>query len=108
MFDEDTIAQLRGATLVAGSEEIGPIEEIYTYAAEDRPALASVRTDQATVLVPLPDAGLDDGSVTVGFDAETIASAPEPAGDTLTEEQFEAVYEHYGISDATMRDQSHP
>lgn len=109
MFDENSIAQLRGKTLVAGTDEVGEIDEVYTHSAEDRPALASVTTDAGSVLVPLPDADLgENGTVTVAFDADVVAGAPEASGDTLAEDEFEAVYEHYGISDSTMRDQSHP
>lgn len=108
-FNEETLAQLRGKTLVAGSDEVGEIDEVYAHSAEDRPALAAVSSEGRTVLVPLPDADLgENGTVTVPFDADAIAGAPEPAGDTLAEDEFEAVYEHYGISDATLRDQSHP
>jgi hypothetical protein len=40
----------------------------------------------------------------VAFDAETIAGAPEPSGDVIAEPEFERVYEHFGISDARMRE----
>ena len=41
-------------------------------------------------------------------DSATLAGAPGASGDALDEEEFEAVYEHYGISDATMRSHSQP
>lgn len=107
-FDEDTLAQLRGKTLVAGSDEVGDIDEIFSYAGEDRPALAAVSTESGTVLVPLADADLNDGTVSVSYEADVVAGAPSPAGDALSEDEFEAVYDHYGISDATQRSQSQP
>lgn len=108
-MDQEMLAQLRGKTLVAGSDEVGEIDEVYAHSGEDRPALAAVSTEGRTVLVPLPDADIgENGTVTVPFDAEAVSGAPEPGGDTLAEDEFEAVYEHYGIADATMRDQSHP
>lgn len=108
MFDENTIAQLRGKTLVAGTDEVGEIEEVFTHSGEDRPALVSVTTDNGSVLVPVPDADLSQGTISVPFGADVIAGAPAAAGDTLAEDEFEAVYDHYGIDDSTMRDQSHP
>lgn len=108
MTSEDTLAQLRGKTLYAGSEEIGAIEEIFTNAGADRPALASVSGPDGTVLVPLVDADLGGDVITVDYDADTVAGAPAPEGDTLEETEFEAVYSHYGISDATIRSQSQP
>ena len=48
----------------------------------------------------------DAEQVEVDFDADLVAAAPEPSGDALTEEDFEAVYAHYGIADATMREDS--
>lgn len=103
-MDEDTLAQLRGKTLSAGSEEIGTIDEIYTYTGADRPALALVDGS----LVPLADADVSGDGVTVDYDAATIEGAPGAEGDTLEEDEFEAVYSHYGISDATLRSQSQP
>ena len=62
------------------------------------------------MLVPLADADVDEdeGAVTVPYAADAVESAPSPAGEQLTEDEFEAVYAHYGISDADLRDQSHP
>jgi hypothetical protein len=44
----------------------------------------------------------------VPYDAEQVKAAPAASGDALTEDEFEAVYAHYGISDATQRSQSQP
>ena len=56
----------------------------------------------------LGDGEADGDRVVVPYDAETVKAAPVASGDELTEDEFEAVYDHYGISDATQRDQSHP
>ena len=108
MSNEEELAQLRGKTLSAGSDEIGAIEEVFTNAGADRPALASVAGPDGTVLVPLVDADLTTDVISVDYDADTVAGAPAPDGDTLEEDAFEAVYTHYGISDATIRSQSQP
>jgi hypothetical protein len=108
MLDENAIAALRGAQVVAGTDEVGTVEEVYTHSWDDRPALLAVTTDGGTALVPLPDGDVDPdaGRVEVPFSAEQVTGAPEPSGDTLTEVDFEAVYAHYGIADATMREDS--
>ena len=104
-FDEETLAQLRGKTLVAGSDEVGEIEEVYAHASEDLPALVVVDGK----LVPLPQVEVTDGQVNVPFGADAIAGAPAPSGDVLAEDEFEQVYAHYGIADASLRaDTGHP
>lgn len=107
MLDEEQIAQLRGIKLVAASdEEVGPIEEVYTHSWDDRPALVAVTLEDGSVLVPVSAYDVEDDRLVVDYEASVITNAPSPGTDTLTEEDFEAVYEHYGISDATMREDS--
>src|SRR3954447_988195 len=100
MLDEDKLAALRGAKLVAGSDEVGEIEEVYPPSPASLPALVVVDGK----LVPLPESDISDGRVAVPFDAETIAGAPSPSGDVIAEDEFEQVYAHFGISDARMRE----
>jgi hypothetical protein len=106
--DDDALAALRGATLIATDTEVGEVEEVYAYAGEDRPALALVSADAGLVLVPVNDADVEDDVITVGFAPDVVETAPSPSGEQLTEDEFEAVYAHYGVSDADLRDQSHP
>jgi hypothetical protein len=104
MLDEDKIAQLVGAKLVAGSDEVGEIEEVYAHSSDNLPALVAVRAANGTVLVPLPESEISEGRVAVPFGADAIAGAPAPSGDVIAEDEFEQVYAHFGISDARMRE----
>src|SRR4051812_30257102 len=106
MLDEDQIRRLRGAKLLANAEEVGQIEEVYAHSSDNRPALVAVQARGKRVLVPLPvpESDITDGSVRVPFEADTVASAPEASGDSVAAETFESVYAHFGISDATMRE----
>ena len=108
MLDEEAIAALRGTTVIADGEELGEVADVYTHSWDDRPALLSVETVNGPVLVPLPDGGIapDGDQVRVPFASDLIVEAPASVEDALTESDFEAVYAHYGISDATMREDS--
>lgn len=107
MFSEEQAAELRGLTLLDSSEqEVGPVEEVFLLPADDQAAFAAVSVDGKRVLVPLDEADLGDGQLVVRYEAELIAEAPEAAeGEEAVGPELEtAVYEHYGISDATLRD----
>src|SRR3954468_11299228 len=104
MLDEEKIAQLRGAKLIAGSSEVGEIEEVFAHSSDNLPALVAVRAESGTVLVPLPESDISDGRVEVPFEADVVAGAPSPSGDVIAADEFEQVYAHFGISDARMRE----
>ena len=105
MFSEDQAAELRGLTLLdAAEQEVGEIDEVYLIPADDQAAFASVKIDDRRVLVPLDEADLGDGLVTARYAAEVSRAAPEPRGEAVDPTLEEAVYEHYGISDSTIRD----
>jgi hypothetical protein len=106
MLDEEKIAKLRGAKLIAGSSEVGEIEEVFAYPEQDRPALASVRTPSGNVLVPVGDAQIDGDRVTVLYDAETISGAPQARGDAITEDETHAVLDHFAINAPAMQEHS--
>lgn len=105
MLDEDQAGELTGQTLLdAGEQEVGTIEEIFVLPADDQAAFAAVAVGERTVVVPLDAADLGDGQVTVRYDRDVIVDAPDAPGGTIDPELAEAVYAHYGISDADMRD----
>ncbi len=107
MFSEEQAAELRGLTLLDASEqEVGEIDEVYLIPADDQAAFASVAVGERRVLVPLDEADLGEGVVTARYDHEMIVEAPEPSGEAVDPKLEEAVYAHYGISDATIRDDS--
>jgi hypothetical protein len=110
MLDEDRLNQLQGARLLAGAAEVGVIEEVYAHSSDNAPAVVAVSARGRRVLVPLPEpeAEIGEGQVTVPFDTATIGGAPEASGDTVGGELLTAVYDHYGIADATMREDSTP
>lgn len=105
-LDDDALAALRGATLIATDAEVGEIEEVYDHTAEDRPALALVSAAAGPVLVPIDEAEIDeeDETVTVAFAPDLVESAPSPAGEALTDDEFDAVYAHYGVADDELGD----
>ena len=105
MLDEDQMAELRGQTLLDVSEqEIGPVEEVFLVPGDDQPAFVAVSAGGRRVVVPLDEADVSDGRITVRYDRELIEGAPEADADALDPELEQAVYGHYGISDADIRD----
>jgi hypothetical protein len=102
MLDEEKLSQLRGATLVAGTQEVGRIEEVYAHSSDNLPAVVAV----GGRLVPLPPADMEvgEGRVSVPFGADAVQGAPQASGDTLAADQFEQVYAHFGIDDSDMRE----
>jgi hypothetical protein len=110
MLDEAKLKQIQGARLLAGTEEVGAIEEVFAHSSDNVPAVVAVSAQGRRVLVPLPvpEARIGEGQVTVPFDAATIGAAPEAAGDTVGGDLLTAVYDHYGIADSTMREDSTP
>jgi len=105
MLDEEHAAELRGQTLLDASEqEIGSIEEVFLLPADDRPAFAAVRMGDRRVVVPLDEADMSEGRVIVRYDRDAIEGAPDAEGETIDPELETVIYDHYGISDATMRD----
>jgi hypothetical protein len=107
MFSEEQAAELRGLTLLDASEqEVGPVDEVFLLPADDQAAFAAVLIEGKRVLVPLDEADLGDGRLVVRYESELIAGAPEAAeGEAAVGPELEtAIYEHYGISDATLRD----
>ena len=97
MVDED---EIRGLTLMAGEDEVGTVEAVFIHPAEDRPPLVAVGSNAGSLLVPLHGAQIEDDQVTVDYDAGTIAGAPTADSDELSDADFTAVYDHYGISEA--------
>ncbi len=110
MLDEEKLNQLQGARLLAGADEVGRIEEVFAHSSDNVPAVVAVSAGGRRVLVPLPlpEAQIGEGQVTVPFDAGTIGGAPEASGDTVADELLTAVYDHYGIADSAMREDSTP
>jgi len=110
MLDEEKLKQIQGATLIAGSDEVGEIEEVFSHSSDNVPAVVAVSAEGRRVLVPLPqpEAQIGEGQVTVPFDAGTISGAPEASGDTVADDLLTAVYDHYGIADSAMREDSTP
>ena len=107
VLSDEEATRLTGATLVAGDgEEIGTVETVLTHAADNRAAWAAVRVDDALVAVPLDGASSDADRLTVRYGGRQIATAPPLEGDRLDEDAAERLYEHYGIDDSTLRDDS--
>ena len=105
MLDDSQAAALQGAKVLdLNEDEVGTIVEILSTGSDDHPALASVDIGDHSVVVPLDEADVEDEQVIVRYDAEQIRDAPEAPLEVIESDDAEAVYEHYGISDAHLRD----
>lgn len=107
MLTDEEATRIQGATLItADGEEVGEVDGVLTHAADNRAAWAAVPVDGRRVLVPLDEASADGDTLTVRYTRQEIAGAPEHADETITAAEAEAFYEHYGIDDSTLRDDS--
>ncbi|HEV2770579.1 MAG TPA: PRC-barrel domain-containing protein [Solirubrobacteraceae bacterium] len=107
MLTEEEAARLMGATLTAADgAEVGTVDEVLTHAADNRAAWAAATVDDRHVLVPLDGAKAGEGELHVRYTAEQIASAPEVDDVELTDDAAHRLYDHYGIDDSTLRDDS--
>lgn len=107
MLTDEEAERVVGATLVSGDgRELGAVETVFTHAADNRAAWAVVGVSDRRVPVPLDDARLDGERLVVTQPADRIEAAPEARGDQLAPGEAEALYAHYGIDDATLRDDS--
>ncbi len=108
MLSDEEAGRLSGADLISGDgEALGVVAEVLTHAADDRAAWAAVRIGERLAVVPLDGAALDGGRLTVRHPAERVRAAPAFDGaQQLDAGAAEALYAHYGISDADLRDDS--
>ncbi|MGI8580011.1 MAG: PRC-barrel domain-containing protein [Solirubrobacteraceae bacterium] len=105
MLDEDQVAKLQGHQVVdPEGTAVGKISELYLSSADDRPAWAVVVADGRRVAVPLDGAEVEGEQVTVRYPADAIAGAPSHRGDHLAPESEQELYDHYGIHDSVMRE----
>ncbi len=106
LTDEET-QRVVGALLVsADGSELGDVVTVVAHAADNRAAWAAVSIDGRQVLVPLDEAHTEDDRLMVRYAAEEITSAPAFDGETLEATQAHTFYEHYGIDDSVLRDNS--
>jgi hypothetical protein len=107
MLTDEEATRVVGETLVsADGEEVGEVVSVLTHAADNRAAWALVDADDHRVLVPLDEAKVNGDGLTVRYTAEQIRSAPEADDDTLDSEATDRLFEHYGIDDSVLRDDS--
>jgi PRC-barrel domain len=107
LLTDEEATRLEGATLVsADGQELGEVESLLTHSADNRAAWALVTVSGRRTLVPLDTAEDDGGTLRVRYEAELITSAPEHGDDELTAESAQSLYDHYGIDDSTLRDDS--
>lgn len=107
MLTDEEATRLTGATLVTSEgQEMGTVETVLTHAADNRAAWAAVKVEERLVLVPLDEATSEGERLLVRYGAEQIASAPEHDGETLDAQGTEQLFEHYGIDDSVLRDDS--
>jgi uncharacterized protein (TIGR02271 family) len=103
MIDESQAKQLIGQTLrTREGDKVGTIGQVYLDDDHGRPEWVTVNTGLFGTnesFVPLAEAGLADGGVTVPYSKDQIKKAPnigESAHLSRAEEQ--QLYEHYGIA----------
>ena len=107
MLSDEEATRVVGATVVsADGRDVGEVESVLTHAADNRAAWALVDTNGRRVLVPLDEAEASDGQLTVRYAAEQIESAPDADDDTPGSEEIDRLFEHYGIDDSVLRDDS--
>ena len=109
---ETDVRSWRGQNLVDSSgDKIGKIEEIYLDADSNQPEWALVTTGMFGTkqsFVPIQDAtaGENGDGIRVPFEKATVKDAPkvDPDG-TLSEQEENDLYRHYGRQDTTTRDE---
>ena len=107
MLSDEEASRMTGATLVAeDGQEVGTVKTVFAHAADNRAAWAVVTVDERDVVVPLDGARADGDRLVVRHAADRIAAAPEHHGDQLAAGAAEALYDHYGIDDSALRDDS--
>lgn len=107
MLTDEEAARFEGATLVsADGQELGEVETLLTHSADNRAAWAVLTVGDRRTVVPLDSAQDDGGKLRVRYEAELIGSAPEHQGDELNADGTQSLYDHYGIDDSTLRDDS--
>jgi hypothetical protein len=107
MLSDEEARRLSGAYLISGDgEELGAVADVLTHAADNRAAWAAVTIGDHLAPVPLDGAAMDGERLTVRYPAERIRAAPALEGSQLDARAAEALYAHYDIHDAVMRDDS--
>jgi len=103
MISTDQISTLQSATVVgANGERIGDVGQVLVDTATGAPEWVSVRTGlfgNKETLVPITQASLGSGELTVPFTKDQIKSAPNISPDQdLSQEEESQLYAHYGVS----------
>ena len=107
MLTDEEAARLAGATLVsADGVELADVEDVLTHSGDNRAAWVAARVDDRLVVVPLDGASPEGDRLNVRYVADQIRAAPELTADRLDAEATDALFEHYGIDDSTLRDDS--
>ena len=99
----ENAAQLRGAELIdASGDKVGKVDEIYLDQETGRPEWALVKTGLfggKSSFVPLSGANPDGETLRVPYEKDQISDAPKiDQGQELSQEEEQALYEHYGMS----------
>lgn len=103
MLDDAALAGLPGKTVLDDAgEEVGRVDDVFTFTATDVPAWAAVTVEGTRRLMPLAGADLAGDRVRSGLDREVILSAPAAEEDAVRPSR--KLYEHFGLSDASLRD----
>jgi len=97
----DTVLEWRGQNMIDSTgDKIGTIEEIYLDQETDQPEWALVKTGlfgARSSFVPIAEAALGQGGVTVPFEKQMVKDAPNiDADQQLSPDEEAALYRHYG------------
>ena len=87
--------------LTPDGERLGAVEVIFLDEATGAPewVLVALGEDDASALVPLAGASVEDKSIRVEQDRERIVAAPRlEVGDTITVAECRRLYEHYDLA----------
>ena len=100
--DFDDFSAWTGRDVLApDGERLGAVELIFLDEATGVPewVLVALGEDDASALVPLAGASVEDKSIRVEQDRERIAAAPRlEVGDTITVAECRRLYEHYDLA----------
>jgi hypothetical protein len=105
MLDDAALAELPGKPLLdADGSPVGTIDDVFAFAATDLAAWVAVDVGGTRRLVPLEGTRVTGDGVRAGYPRDVIEGAPEGEGDTVR--PSEALYAHFALTDAGLRDDS--
>jgi uncharacterized protein (TIGR02271 family) len=110
MIDSNSVNELIGADVYgSGDAKIGTVGQVYVDNDTQAPTWVTIRTGlfgSSETFAPLADATFDAGIVRVAHEKAFVKDAPRVEADgALTDEEEQALYSYYGMSDTSVADE---